>query len=80
MQLQGGVHVHGRGVWGACVTGGVHVSGHEWWGACVAGGMHGRGHVCHACPPYTMRYGQSMCGWYASYWNAFLFFKTSGMQ
>ena len=52
--------------------------GHAWWGdmhgwgvcgggACMAGG------VCatHASP-HTTRYGRSMRGRYASYWNAFL--------
>ena len=39
--------------------------------ACQGGGaMRGQGGVCHARP---QRYGQSMRGWYASYWNAFLF-------
>ena len=76
--------VHGRG---AHMAGGMHGWGymageHVWWGvhgggmcdrgACVAGGVHGRGCSCHACPPDTMRYGQSLHGQYASYWNAFL--------
>ena len=35
------------------------------------GGMRGRGGM-HAPLPDTMRYGRSMRGRYASYWNAFL--------
>ena len=42
-------------------------------GACVAGGgacvARGRGGMCGT------RYGRSMSGRYASYWNAFLFFN-----
>ena len=62
--------VHGGG---ACVVG-----GHAWqegvWGvACMAGGVRGGGCARHACPhPNTTRYGRSMRGRYASYWNAFL--------
>ena len=75
-----GACVQGRGVWwgivhdrgqagGACVGRGVCMAagrgmcggGHTWQGV----------HGMHA-PPYTMRYGRSMRGWYASYWNAFL--------
>ena len=43
-------------------------------GACMARGVCGWGvHAMHAFPqPDTMRYGQSMRGQYASYWNAFL--------
>ena len=83
--VAGGMHgggVHGRGMHdgGACMAG-----GHAWQGACMVGasmvgGMHDRRHVwqagpaCHACPPDTMRYGRSMRGRYASYWNAFLLF------
>ena len=53
--------MHGRR--GVCMAG-----GHAWWGgACVAGGC-----TCHTCPPDTMRYGWSIHGRYASYWNAFL--------
>ena len=65
----GGGGVRGKGarvcVAGACVGG----------GACVAGGgMRGQG-VCmpRMPPPDTTRYGQSMRGRYATYWNAFLF-------
>ena len=64
--------------WGACVPGGVHGRevcvagvGHAW-----LGGMHGHvGCAWHArpCPPDATRYGQSISGLYASYWNAFLF-------
>ena len=57
-----------------CVLG-----GHACWGACVVqgvGGMRGPGgmHGPHTPPPRpdTMRYGRSMSGRYASYWNAFL--------
>ena len=53
--------------------------GHAWQGACMPGGC-GEGHwllglagVCRACPPDTTRYGRSVRGRYASYWNAFLF-------
>ena len=66
--------------------GGAWAGGHAWWGdvygrgVCMAGGMHGwRGawqgdmHATHA-PLDTTRYGQSMRGWYAFYWNAFLFY------
>ena len=42
--------------------GGMH-GGDVWQGACMAGEM----------PPDTMRYGRSMRGRYASYWNAFFF-------
>ena len=78
--------VHGGGMHGergACmVKGGMH----GWGGMCGRGGvcgkrgdMHGKGGVCsergrhawYARPP--TRYGQSMRGRYASYWNAFLF-------
>ena len=42
--------------------------GHAWPGGCVAGV-----HAMHTPPqPDTMRYGRSMRGRYASYWNAFL--------
>ena len=89
---QGGMHggVCGRGcawqgacvvgghAWGACMAG-VHgrgvcmVGGHAWWGVCMAEGC-----ACHAHPPCRY-YGhgiQSMSGRYASYWNAFLSFKS----
>ena len=71
--------------WGACMAGlcswhggghawcggGVHGRGCAWWGACMAGGVHDGGHACHTHPPDTTRYGRSMRGRYASYWNAF---------
>ena len=68
--------VHGRGMCGredVCGGGG----GMHGRGACVAGGMHGRGgmaggHVWHA-PPNRYYEIRSMSGWYASYWNTFLF-------
>ena len=67
--------------WGACMPGGGGVHGRE---ACMAGGMHATclGGMCGkgACMPRsaplrpdTTRYGRSMSGRYASYWNAFLF-------
>ena len=60
--------VHGMGHAWACVAGGTCmvgacVVGDVWQGACMAGEM----------PPDTMRYGRSMRGRYASYWNAFFF-------
>ena len=83
--VKGGVHskgrvcmvkggMHGKGE--ACMTkpcmvkgGGMHGEG----GACVAKGGHAwqGGHAWYAHPP-SMRYGRSMRGRYASYWNAFL--------
>ena len=65
--VAGGMHgrgdVHGRG---ACMVGGVHGGLCGRW-ACVAeGAWYARP------PPNTMRYGRSMRGRYASYWNAFL--------
>ena len=57
--------MHGRGMYlagvcawqGVCIAGDMHAGGE---GACMVGGMHSRrdGHCS---------------GWYASYWNAFLF-------
>ena len=48
-------------------------------GACMVkggmrgeGGVHGEGECAWDALPPT-RYGRSMRGWYASYWNAFLF-------
>ena len=70
---RGGMHGRGANVW----QGGMCGRGHVWWGGvCGRGGMHGRTHVCHTpLPPTcdTTRYGWSMRGRYASYWNAFLF-------
>ena len=70
---------------GVCMAKGVCVGhawqrGCAWWrGACVAkGGVHGEGGACvvkggmHGMHPPTI-YGQSLCGRYASYWNAYLF-------
>ena len=78
-----GACVAGGHVWqGACVVGGVHGRGACMVGACMAGehawqgGMCGRRHVWHAhnCPPPTRSYEiRSMSGWYASFWNAYLF-------
>ena len=66
---------------GACVAGGVCVAGgHAWQGSMRGWGAGGQaypvGGTCVArMPPLydTTRYGRSMSGWYASYWNAFLF-------
>ena len=83
---QRGACMVGGHVWqGVCMAGGMCGRGHAWQGSCVAGGVcvarggawqgvHGRGHACHTClPPDTTRYGRSMCGRFASYWNAFLY-------
>ena len=83
---QEGVHRRGAcmAVGGMCGSGGVHGRGNVWQGVCMAGGMHGGGHAwqrghawqgaCIPCmPPNTTRCSRSMCGRYASYWNAFLF-------
>ena len=77
LAYQGGVHGRGHAWWG-----------HGWQGACMAGGMDGRGmhgagcawHPHHPHPPPHKQIlpdtvKQSMSGRYASYWNAFLFFK-----
>ena len=76
--------MHGEG--GACMAkGGMHGEGGK--GAYVAkgcawqkegvhgerGGMHGKGGV-HGMHPLSLRYGQSLRGRYASYWNAFFFY------
>ena len=69
--------MHGRGcTWqGACMARGACMAGGHLWhggrcgrGVCMAGGM------CGMHTPHTDRYYeiQSMSGWYASYWNAFL--------
>ena len=59
---------------GVCMAGGVCGSGgHAWWGGVWRGG--------HVWQMRCMRGGGGMCGrrnghcsgWYASYWNAFLF-------
>ena len=68
-----GVHSGGHAWQGACMAGGICVAG-----GCMTGGVHGRGHACHTHhPPDTMRYGRSMRGRYASYWNAFLLVNVS---
>ena len=68
---------------GACMAGGMCGRGVCMAGGCMVGGMCGRGGmrgrgVCMAggCmgvrgrePPDTVRYGRSMRGRYASYWN-----------
>ena len=59
--LPGGMH----GCWGACMVAGG--------GAWLLGGVRGCGgvHGCRGCIGYDEI--RSMSGWYASYWNAFLF-------
>ena len=74
---RGGACVAGGHVWqgacmvlGTCMAGNMHGRGHAWQGACMArvmGGVHGM-HTPHD----TTRYGRSMRGRYASYWNVFL--------
>ena len=72
------------GAWpGACMARGVCMAG----GCAWLGGVHGRGvcmarGACAACTsptprPDTTRYGRSMSGRYASYWNAFLFWSEN---
>ena len=78
-----------------CGREGMCSGGHAWQGECMAGGMCGRGHAwqgvhgrgcmagghaCHAWPPSTMRYGRSMHGRYASYWNAFLLLLNADLN
>ena len=81
---KGGVHGEGGCAWQRGVRGEgghVFVGGCAWQGACMVGGMHvghvwQEGHAWHTRPPPrpdTTRYGRSMRGRYASYWNAFLF-------
>ena len=75
----GGLGVHGGGhAWqGACMA---VVGGHAWWGGgmCVRGGEGAWQGVCvvEVCMVaggvLGRRYGHCS-GWYASYWNAFLF-------
>ena len=79
--MAGGVHGRGWGdmhggrcVSGGCMARGVCMEGACMVGVCMAGGMHGRGCVCH-----TVKYGRSMHGRYASYWNAFLFYVQSDL-
>ena len=61
---------------GVCmVKGGVHGEGGCAWqkgGIRGEGGMHGERGACMVCTPPT-RYGRSLRGRYASYWNDFLF-------
>ena len=64
----------------ACMAGSMHGREYAWQGACMAGGMcgggvHGRGHAWQG-GMHGRRDGH--CSrWYASYWNAFLFKKSS---
>ena len=71
--------------WEACVHWGMHAWGHAWqsWsmrgdeGMCGKGGVHGKG-ACmanEACMAMGGLYAweKNASGWYASYWNAFLF-------
>ena len=64
--------MHGRG---ACVAGGHALAGERAWhvGGMWVGGYVWQGgmHATHA-PLDITRYGRSMRGRYASYWNAFL--------
>ena len=64
------MHGGGECMAGGCVWLGVMCGegGCVWQrGACMA-----KGEVCMVCMPPSVRYGQSMRGRYASYWNAFL--------
>ena len=55
------------------MAGGVHGRRHAWQEACMAGGVHGRG-ACMVGGMHGRYYDiWSMSGWYAFYWNAFLF-------
>ena len=54
--------MHAREGWERACPGDIRARG-----ACVP-----RGHACPPQRPDTMRYGRSMSGQYASYWNAFL--------
>ena len=65
---QGGVHGGGMCDRGVCMAGGM--CGRE--DVHRQGGVHGRGDTTD-----TTRYGQSMRGRYASYWNAFLLVMIS---
>ena len=75
-----GTCMEGMGhVAGGCMAGGsIHVRGASMAGGCMhGGGACMMGHAWRAChtrpPPDTTRYGPSLRGRYASYWNAFLF-------
>ena len=69
----GGCAWQGKGhVWPAGMRGWGHVylGGMCGRGACMAGGVHGGGGM-------RGRRDGHCCGWYASYWNAFLFIILS---
>ena len=71
--------MHGRG--GAYVAGGVHGIGHAWQGVCMAGGCAWWGCAWQgACLAGGVHGIRSMSRQYASYWNAFLFNKSSSIQ
>ena len=72
--------MHGCQGVGVCMVGGMHgcQGGHAWLPeghAWLPGGMHGCQGGMHGCQGVCIGYNQirSMSGWYASYWNAFLF-------
>ena len=67
---QGGMH--GRG---ACMVGGACMAGqHAWQGRACIGGPAWQGGMCGGRGMHGRYYKiRSMSGWYASYWNAFLF-------
>ena len=68
------VGVCGEG--GACMVKGACMGDVLGKGGCVVkGGMRGKRGLCMVCtnPHPSTRYGRSMRGRYASYWNAFLF-------
>ena len=72
---QGGMHGRQECVCqGECMAGGMHGrGGMHGGGACVVGACMAGGMYATHAPPNTTRYGRSMHGRYASYWNAFLF-------
>ena len=62
----------GHAWWGgACMARGCTARGHAWQGACM-GGLCGRGGMCGR--GVQGRRDGHYSEWYASYWNAFLFF------
>ena len=70
---QGGMHGRGGMHGGPCVAGGMR------GGGVCSGGMHGMGSCMprmSPLPPGTTRYGRSMRGRYASYWNVILLFDN----